>query len=257
MIVLSKEKYLHSWPIIVIDSTPVSRRNDLIFVTNGIPSDFLTNPKTKIIYDGIDKDLVTTSVPHFGVLGIGSDPISNESSPPTFIHGTNAKLLDDILSSSGLNTSIVQESQEVDAKAIRKLLWVSAMWLLCHDSKIGNADEFQPLTVKQVHEQRGEALNDILEELLPVANLLLQKYYPHSKEYSDKHLNVGSMEEVSKYMQDYSFSMPTAIPNKILAIDEFAQRNGNLLAMKKFIKQPIHEARIMNVVGFIPREGYF
>lgn len=254
---MSKEKYSHTRPIIVIDATPISRRNDLIFVTNGIPSDFLTNPKTKIIYDGIDKDLVTTSVPHFGVLGIGSDPISNESSPPTFIHGMNAKLLDDILSSSGLNTSIVQESQEVDAKAIRKLLWVSAMWLLCHDSKIGNADEFQPLTVKQVHMQRGEELNDILEELLPVANLLLQKYYPHSKEYSDNHLNVGSMEEVSKYMQDYSFSMPTAIPNKILAIDEFAQRNGNLLAMKKFIKQPIHEARIMNVVGFIPREGYF
>eukprot|EP01083_Nonionella_stella_P074666 202614_1 len=120
------------------------------------------------------------------------------------------------------------------------------MWLLCHDVGV-NADfndtnttvNNNPITVTRVHEIRSDDITMLVEELLPAANAILAKLADKhqaeaqcdtnpSLEDSNIH-GIGNVEEVVLYMQNYSYSMPNAIPNKVLAIDEFAQRNGLLL----------------------------
>ena len=64
---------------------------------------------------------------------------------------------------------------------------------------------------------------------------------------------IGSAKEIVEYMKAYSYSMPNAIPNKLLAIDEFSQRNGYLLALGRSAAQPLHSHFVLQVVGYIPK----
>ena len=283
----------------MIATTVNGRVNDLVFVTNGIPSDYVArasastslSSNSNVDEDGFSRDndnildpnVITTSVPHFGVLSVGGHIVSDPScSPPTIIHGKHAHILSDILSRNGVRNEIVSTVSEVDAAAIRKLLWVSIMWLLCHDVGV-NADintnttvNNNPITVTQVHEIRSEDISMLVEELLPATNVILAKlddrYQAEAQcdtnpclEDSNIHV-IGNVEEVALYMQNYSHSMPNAIPNKNLAIDEFAQRNGLLLGAsgninsngQSFITegdQPLHINLIKRVVGYIPQYG--
>jgi len=230
----------------------------LVFVTNGIPSDFLRRPLSsdnnddckayEYEYSGLDENEITTSVPHFGVLKVGQDPISNDSSPPTIIHGKHSECLAFILAKHGVSTQIVSSLQQVDAVAIRKLLWVSIMWLLCHDH---DGHHEGPITVKTVHQTKRLHVRKLVMELIPAANLLLKRYHPRERDNG----NIGSVDEVVDYLEAYSYSMPNAIPNKLLAMDEFAQRNGFLLSTLESVSQPLHRDLVKRVVGYIPEFG--
>jgi hypothetical protein len=217
-----------------------------VFVTNGIPSDFLCNQSTQCVYAGIDIQEITVSVPHFGILKVGQDPISHESSPPTIIHGRHSQILKCVLLEYGVCVDVVEDIKNVDEASIKKLLWVSIMWLLCHDDIISG-----PLTVTEVHERRTSDVEDLVSELIPPANLILAKY--HNDSQLDSTLSIGSVKEVIEYMEAYSYSMPNAIPNKLLAIDEFSQRNGCLLSIEGSPAQPLHTHFVQRVVGNIPK----
>lgn len=294
----------------VIQRTPWQRRNDLVFVTNGIPSDYLQERRhccqmndkqgkrtsaNKLLFStfqGLDPDVCTVTVPHFGVLNVGDDPISGDTSPPTMVYGRHSHRLQEILQRYGVKVKIVDSRKDVDEMAIRKLMWVSIMWLLCHDTTTtttATATKEQPLTVSEVHAKRDFDLRQLVCELLPAANLLLEQYHPSTtsnthtiRSASDsavdisndttrammeplsiaaaakmagqkEHHGIGSVDDVIEYMTAYSMSIPTAIPSKKMAIDEFAQRNGYLLSMERFVKQPLHKRMIRRVVGYIPR----
>ena len=162
---------LFSQYLLVIERTAPERRNDLVFITNGIPSDFL---QLGSHHQLIDEKEITTSVPYFGVLGVGADVVTSDASPKTIINsGKHSQALADVLESAGIQCEIVDGVKEVDAAAIKKLIWVSSMWLLCHDSYEGDP----PITVAQVHEQKDREMEKLLEELLPAANHLLKKYH--------------------------------------------------------------------------------
>ena len=250
----------------VVHRTIPERRNDLVFVNNGIPSDFLDTDNaiaTDSGTDGFDINQITTSVPYFGVLAVGQDPISGDSFPPTIINnGRHANFLADLLTRNGVGVKIVHGVREVDKAAIRKLFWVSIMWLLCADGDRdgdGNDDggiqneDMHLINMMQVHERRPNDVRDLVQEMIPAANLLLQKYhYDESDVCFDNNIDIGSVDEIVEEMEAYSRSMPTSIPNKMKAIDEFAQRNGFLLGMRKTAPQPLHEALIQKVVGYIP-----
>lgn len=228
----------------VIERTAPERRNDLVFITNGIPSDFL---QLGSHHQLIDEKEITTSVPYFGVLGVGADVVTSDASPKTIINsGKHSQALADVLESAGIQCEIVDGVKEVDAAAIKKLIWVSSMWLLCHDSYEGNP----PITVAQVHEQKDREMEKLLEELLPAANHLLKKYHQGEGPCGD----VGSISEVKKHLEDYSSSIPSAIVAKGLSIAEFKDRNGYLLSMEKAVssEQSLHRNLIQNVVGYIP-----
>ena len=64
---------------------------------------------------------------------------------------------------------------------------------------------------------------------------------------------IGSAKDIIEYMEAYSYSMLNAIPNKVLAIDEFSQRNGYLLALDRSAAQPLHSHFVLQVVGYIPK----
>jgi len=200
---------------------------------------------------------MTTSVPHFGVLKVGQDPISNKLlSPPTIIHGKHAKRLQTLLESHGITSKVVSSTMDIDAAAIRKLIWVSSMWLLCHDtttksssssssSSLSSSPSPSPIDVTQVHQLKQHELFQLVQhELYPAALALLERY--HNISHADAISVMGTVGEVMKYLESYSFSMPGACPNKKLAIDEIGQRNSILLSTS--IAQPRHKALIERVI---------
>ena len=281
-------------------------------MTNGIPSNFLrvkttcdANNDSDNDHDNVndngdgddngsyamDVNEITTSVPYFGVLSVGATPISESSSPPTVIHnGKHAKTLASLLESHGIRCNIVGMGahgdggeygnatgngnglKEIDAAAIQKLIWISIMWLLCHDcqgdrertskraseSEPDGRQEVGPITCSNVHKMKKEQIQKLLRELVPAANELLEVYHPESSKegtgtvVAGARTGIGSIAEVEKHLQDYSFSMPSAIPNKQLAIEEFEQRNGYLLSVEGSAPQPIHRELVERVVGYIP-----
>jgi hypothetical protein len=203
-------------------------------VTNGIPSDFYNQVQNSSDGD-VDIEGMTTTVPHFGILSQNSDPISDPSSPPTFIHGRHASKLADILTQFDVKVTILNTLMQIDVAAVRKLLWVSMLWLLCHDT-----EEMDPIDVIRVHETKEDLFRKLVEELLPVAISLFQFYHPdcHTKQ-------MGSVESIYKYLHSYSYSMPGAIPNKQLAIEEMGQRNALLL--ERPFRQPLHRNLVERV----------
>lgn len=136
---------------------------------------------------------------------------------------------------------------DIDAAAIRKLLWSSAMWLLCHDSNHNNimmSSSSSPIDVTQVHKMKQHELYTLVKnELYPAALTLFERYYNIS--YMKAIEYMGTLEEVMKYLESYSVSMPGAIPNKELAIDEIRQRNCILLSSS--VEQPLHEDLVCRV----------
>ena len=213
-------------------------------MTNGIPSNFLAG------LDDSDKRTITTSVPYFGVLSVGGPVISGNSSPKTIIHdGRHAQTLANLLESQGIRCKIegsrraANGIKDIDMAAIQKLIWVSSMWLFCHDSE---EEDAAALTCSEVHDLKNAQLKELLRELVPAANELLEVYHPGSS------TGIGSIDEVAKHLEDYSNSIPTAVVSKHLSIEEFEQRNGYLLSVERLAPQPIHREIVERVVGYIP-----
>merc|ERR1719401_1770819 len=105
------------------------------------------------------------------------------------------------------------------------------MWLLCHDESGGAA-----IDVATVHTSKETKLRSLIIELLPVAADL-------------SGADIGTVEDVMQYLERYSMSMPHAIPNLDLAIEEISSRNGIFLCYsEKELME--HQALLMRVVGF-------
>jgi glycine/D-amino acid oxidase-like deaminating enzyme len=173
------------------------RTEDIVWIGNGLLSNYQQNS--------------TTIIPHFGILMVNADPTTSSSdsgkTPPTFVYGKHATQMMKLLSQSGIKQIQYIDSWEIICKmAVRKLLWASCLWLLCHNSD-------PPLTVAEVHIQNETLLKDLVQELFPI---LLQLSGNTNETLSD----------LMFYMKSYSLSMPNAIPSKQLAIQEWNVRNG-------------------------------
>jgi glycine/D-amino acid oxidase-like deaminating enzyme len=191
--------------------TPEDRREDLVWVGNGLPR----------------HQASTVVVPHFGILAVGGDPVTSPLSPPTFVHGKHALQLRDILTGHGIKVQIIHSWADVQIYAAMKLLWSSCMWLLCHSDD-------PPLTVKEVHDRKEAELNELLSELLPCLADFIGK--------------PTELSAIVEYMKSYSLSMPTAVPSIELAINEVQHRNGVWLAYREKFLQPFHTS-LLNAVG--------
>lgn len=193
------------------------RKRDMVYIGNGLIEDYMVD--------------TTIAIPHFGILAVGADPITCSSlSPPTFVYGRYASLLGDYLAGHGITTEIVHDFNVMRYYAARKLLWASCMWLLCHG--INSA----PKTVKEVHEQHSDILVDLVQELLPALSSLCSSPASSRVKFSCHDIEVSSsikesFNEIIQYMENYSMSMPMAVPSKELAMLEFEDRNGAFLAL--------------------------
>jgi hypothetical protein len=200
------------------------RQDDLVWVGNGLLSDFQQN--------------ATVILPHFGVLQVNADPTTSIDSPPTYVYGKHAHSMADILQKRGIQTvQVVDSWGDMCLFATRKLLWASCLWLLCHDTN--SSDPQQPITVSLVHAEKQDQLEQLVHELMPA----LQKL-----------TDGGSTNEtaVLSYMTSYSLSMPHAIPSKKLALAELKDRNGvffHQLDIDGHHHQPFHCELLERVAG--------
>jgi glycine/D-amino acid oxidase-like deaminating enzyme len=201
------------------------RREDLVFVGNGIPPPSF--------------EQATVMVSHFSVLQVcrrrneleSSNPMvgTNALSPKTFLYGRHSERAAQVLEANGVQTEIVESFSEIRIAAARKLVWASCLWLLSH-SNTNNP----PLTVAEVHEQRQPMLDRLVTDLLPALEQLV-----------GQSINRYDMDE---YLKAYSLSIPDAIPSRALAIAELEDRNGVWLAMKSRDKpQTFHQELIQQV----------
>lgn len=210
-----------SWKQIYNETLP-SRRNDLVWIGNGLLLDEFVN--------------ATVVVPHYGVLHVGNKPTTSLSSlsPPTYIYGKHARHVQSILQREGIQTThLVKHYKDIQVHAAQKLLWASCMWLLCHSYD-------PPITLQQVHTEKQQDLTTLVKELLPVLeNIMLGQT-----------TTTNNLVDTLGYMQAYSQSMPDAIPSKELAITEIEERNGVWLEFRKSFPQPFHEYLLQNVAGY-------
>lgn len=228
----------------VFYSTPIERRTDLVIIANCLPS-------------RLPEDIpMTYSVLHFGILQQGQLPVTNDLSPPTVVFGPHANFLSNLLRNYGVKTKIASTFMEVEKYALLKLLWVSFMWLLCHDVEdtnhsTGNGDtkHTASLTVTQVHDTKQQLLKALVLEAIPVMKTLSKtRTVRESSEIHDIDYDVN---DIMQYLESYSRSMPNVTPSKNLAIAEFQGRNGVLLACGDN-DQPLHSKLVYRVVGYIP-----
>lgn len=252
-----------AWPAL-FEACPLERRTDIIWMGNGLPRHDLTATTTITSANDDDnnnttKQTTTTTwvVPHFGVLQINGPIVSSETSPPTYCFGKHASFLENVLMRKGLRSKVEQVAslQILKRHALRKLIWASSMWLLCHHQSEGNkqnhdTDKQQqhPLTVTQVHEQRDALLRELVGELLPVANEVLLSTSSLSEQQqqqeNDNDNDDDSLASVLAYMEQYSRSMPNAIPSRTLGLAELSERNGVFLRGRPG-QQPCHERLVM------------
>eukprot|EP00977_Amphora_coffeiformis_P015292 scaffold4494_cov161-Amphora_coffeaeformis.AAC.11 len=185
-----------------------SRRADVVWMGNGLPEQTLGGENC------------TWVVPHFGILEINGPIISSPNSPPTYVRGKHAQLLRRLLENEGLvNVQVLDTVASLRVHAVRKLLWASCLWLLCHSKD-------PALTVSQVHSKEATLLRQLVEDLWPVAQSLAGE-------------TQKTISDVLHYMEQYSLSMPQAIPSRDLALAELADRNG--VFYRPGGVQPCHE----------------
>ena len=201
------------------NQTVETRRQDLVFIGNGLPLP--------------EWETATVVVPHFAMLTkcrINQSSVStNPHSPPTYLCGRHAPEAARILQAHGIPTKILESFQDIQKAAAFKVLWASCMWLLCHSSD-------SPLTVAQVHNNKQDKLDELVDELFPALIQLVSQSV--------------NRKELDRYLRDYSFSIPNAIPSKELAMAELNDRNGVFLSLRSTEHpQNYHQQMIQDLVG--------
>ena len=197
--------------------TDASRRDDLVYIGNGLVKDYQRNS--------------TVVVPHFGVLRVGANLTTSPSSPPTFVFGKHAAIVASFLEKKGVLVREAQSWAEISTHAARKLLWASIMWLLCHSTGSN-----EPLKLREVHAGLEPTLVELVQELLPALNQITG--------------TAQEMDATLDYLKRYSLSMPEAIPSKDLAMKELVDRNLVLLKYETDShKQTLHRKLLLDAAA--------
>jgi glycine/D-amino acid oxidase-like deaminating enzyme len=255
----------------IYETTILSRRSDLVFVGNGllpsnIPLLVSNHDDTSSGHDNNDHTRytpITIVIPHYAITKVGERPTcTGTSSPPTYIAGKHSKIVEQLLRKDGIHN--IQRYHHITIDIIQfmiqKLVWTSCLWLLCHTMTNPNGSTLS-LTVSQVHRHYSNEVYTLVQELWPSIrdtfqreskrihkqsnNDILDNNNNNDSKNTNKLLLSLSMDEMIQYMEQYSFSIPNAIPNIDLAIKEIHCRNQVLATNSK--EQPIHYQLLQQV----------
>jgi glycine/D-amino acid oxidase-like deaminating enzyme len=220
-------------------STVPYRRRDLVFLCNCIPSRHLR------LDDSISTDDITVAVLHFGVSNNSSSSESSEtltpllsnspSSPSTVVYGKHAQSVYNLLQRAGIHVIIVNDPHEIQFAAVRKLVWSSLMWLLCHGNNAGRGES---IPVKDVHELKADKLKRLVGEMMPTLEAISSEFWSHGGSHSGDWetkptmQSIGTVQDILDYLEQYSMSLSkgNVIPSKELAMREIRERNGVLIS---------------------------
>jgi glycine/D-amino acid oxidase-like deaminating enzyme len=125
---------------------------------------------------------------------------------------------------------VLYNQATLEKESALKMIWSSALWLVC---------AVQGCTVGGVHQEHEPMLRGLVNELYREYEELLDGY--------------ADIEAVMEHLKAYSGSIPHAVPSKVLALDEFSERNGWFLrtSLAAGRQQPLHE-RMLNQCGIHP-----
>jgi len=218
----------------LVKKTHPERREDLVFVCNGLVSKVLSSIGI------ISANEVTIVVPHFAVLKVNADPVGIRV--PSVVFGKHAKNVSILFASAGLPVSIVKTVEQINLASSKKLLWASLMWLLTRDFD----DDRPQYSVGQIYSDQKlkEKLELIVSEMLPAVQYM-------AIEGSNTTLsNVPlKLKSVMEYLETYSLSIPEARPSLDLGLNEFNERNGQFLLLDNVFHQPLHKELLRRVLG--------
>ena len=221
----------------------------------------------------------TIVIPHYGILHVGDRPTTTSigetsispppPSPPTYIAGKHSHMVQRLLELDGITNIQRYDTITVDVikYMIQKVIWTSCLWLLCHtmndNSIISNNQPLTltapqpPLTVSQVHIQHTAILYSLVEELWPSIQSVYEKEVNRWIKHNPTISTIGSstivpsitITDVMQYMERYSFSIPNAIPSKVLAMQEIESRNKVFTDCCHSLQQqqPIHYRLLQQV----------
>jgi hypothetical protein len=134
----------------VYERTVLERRQDLVFLQNGIVRTMLPPGAPS----------VTSAVIYFSVLERGGPA---KGGGCTFAHGRFAPFLTELLRAGGVECKEVPRLHIIEVLAAEKLLWASCLWMVCH--------AHEGINVGQVHDTPScqQTLRELVAELLPIA----------------------------------------------------------------------------------------
>ena len=191
----------------VWESTIPDRRKYLVFCCNCIPSRHLN----------FGEEDVTVAILHFGVShnNTNGKPRLNTSpqAPPTVIYGKYSQTLANLFNDDGIPTQIVEDPQDIQIAAAKKIAWSSLMWLMCHSFNNENGS----LTVKEVHETKSNELQRLVKEIMPALEALASEPWTTKNSSNDvlSSQSIGSIQDILDYLETYSSVTKSYLDGKI------------------------------------------
>lgn len=112
----------------VLRATPSHRVADLVLLSNGM---VLEHAEAVLGTEAAAK--LSAGVLYFGVLTRGGMPVHGPGAPPTALAGRHASAVAALLQDAapGLRCEVLSSLGELSVVASQKLIWSSALWLLC------------------------------------------------------------------------------------------------------------------------------
>lgn len=212
----------------VLAATPADRLADLVLLSNG---NVLEQARDAL--GAAAAASLTAGVLYFAVLNIGGNATSGPGAPLTKVAGPHAMAVANLLQQANVRCEVLDNQASLEKASALKMIWSSALWLLCaaKGCTVGG--------VTGVHQEHEPTLRGLVNELYREYEELLDGY--------------ADMEAVMKHLRAYSESIPHAVPSKVLALDEFSERNGWFLrtSLAAGRQQPLHE-RMLTQCGIDP-----
>ncbi|XRB23749.1 ApbA_C domain-containing protein [Pseudoscourfieldia marina] len=181
----------------VINATPPKRRNDLVWMQNGILTGVLGQHHLADTTRAVLR------------LSAQADGSFQSGSLASVVHGTHAHDFANILRvGGGVDCDVTSNLSDVDVAAFQKLLWSTAVPLLCN--ALGGVD------VAHVIKNAGDDLDMLVRELAYAAA-------PHAL---GRNLHDCEADSAVAHVRAYSADVSSSKPSSKLAQDEWAWRNG-------------------------------
>eukprot|EP00871_Galdieria_phlegrea_P004662 jgi/Galph1/5197/GphlegSOOS_G3831.1 len=164
----------------IILQTPRNRRQDLVFVQNGMIQTLLEK-------HGLEYN--TQALIFFAVARKGDKPVDGGGS---VVYGKWSEALANRIRAVGCQCTVLNDKTEFLKRMVEKLLWICIMGLLCSKSQLSCGQVIE-------HSQWRQDLSKLVQELQPIAEEALaiqlndgveQRLVEYSKKVADYHASV-------------------------------------------------------------------
>jgi hypothetical protein len=193
----------------VISATPTARREDLIFLQNGMLLPELSR-----------FNLQHSATQVLLYLAAGNDGLFKDGKQTVCIGKWAQWFSNDVLLKNNLACRVVSDPNEYKVLMVHKLLWACIFWMM--SAALGGA------TVGQIVETHRKEVADLVKELL-CSVITSITCTSDGGEQEEQQIIDSCIEAVIAY----SLCIPDAVPSREMALKEFKWRNGWFLELEQ------------------------